>query len=536
VITTKLLARLARTDSGQVIVLVALMLVVLIGIGGLAIDVSAAYASQRYQRNAADAASLAGAQDLQIGSGRQLPLPADYLNARRDAVLSLTQQLKPSAVPVCATAISNDIVNCAFPGTPFVISVITDTTSPAPTCVQCDPARAVQVQVRRPNFGLAFAKIFGFVDWDVHATSVAGMVFPRKYGLVTLRPVNYLPTGADQFKKDINLAGTNTEVILHGGDVGTNTSAITNADSLIQLDAGYKIYHIDDINPDPWNGSSGDPEGVLLDDATQRIREPIGVVYPTTTGLTAFPNQADGEKSCTGLLPSELPYQAGVDPASIDVTCYGPGVYEREFRISRNTDAAFLDTGIYIFEDGVDISGYLFGGLRSDQPGVALVLTNTSKTFSGANAEGITLNYGDLTCADVSCRATPAVGPGGPVALGGVPLTIMVKTDDTCFQPGSSPRLPILCTSGSGVNYGTNVLKLTGNGILQVAGIVWAPTDNVKVNSNYTGQDGTIGQIIAWTVEYDGGSALNLETAQDDGPGVLRLDTACSPGAVCVSP
>jgi hypothetical protein len=527
----RVLRRLAWED-GQVVVLVALMLVVLIGFAGLAIDVSGAYAAQRFQRNVADAASLAGAQDLQTGTSRALPTAAQYRQARRDAVKSLLQQLSPSSTPPCANdaATLNDIVKCRL-NTGYEVSVIADITAPAPTCVQCDPQRAVQVHVNRLQFGLALARIFGFTNWNVSATSVAGMVFPKRYGLVTLRPPVPLPNGTDQARKDVDLSGTNTIVTLHGGDVGTNTSAFTNSDSMLVLDPGYKIYHIDDITPDPWNKGSGTPPGELLHEL---VREPTGVSFPAESGLIEYPNQVAGEKTCTGILPTSLPYQPGTDPSKITVTCYGPGIYDKDFDV-KTKNAAFLDAGLYIFKGHVDVDGYLFGGLVSGQPGVTLVLRSNAG-LDGQQADGITLNYGDSSCADPSCRAKAGGGPPASLSWNGVILTIMVRTDDTCFVAGSVPRLPHGCTSGSGTNTGTSVVTLTGNGILQVAGVIWAPTDNVKIASNFTSQAGTIGEIISWTVTYSGGSELNEEVAQEDGPGILRLDTGCSPGASCVNP
>ncbi|HYV29880.1 MAG TPA: pilus assembly protein TadG-related protein, partial [Candidatus Binatia bacterium] len=65
-------------QRGQILVLTALMMVILIAITGLAIDISAAYMADRWQRSVADEAALAGAQDLQIPGSRQLPGPGDY--------------------------------------------------------------------------------------------------------------------------------------------------------------------------------------------------------------------------------------------------------------------------------------------------------------------------------------------------------------------------------------------------------------------------------------------------------------------------
>ncbi len=54
----------ARDESGQVLVLATIMMVVLIAVAGLAIDVGHAYLVQRQLQSATDAAALAGALDL----------------------------------------------------------------------------------------------------------------------------------------------------------------------------------------------------------------------------------------------------------------------------------------------------------------------------------------------------------------------------------------------------------------------------------------------------------------------------------------
>ena len=53
-----------KDESGQVLVLATIMMVVLIAIAGFAIDVGHAYLVQRQLQAATDAAALAGALDL----------------------------------------------------------------------------------------------------------------------------------------------------------------------------------------------------------------------------------------------------------------------------------------------------------------------------------------------------------------------------------------------------------------------------------------------------------------------------------------
>ncbi len=60
-------SRIRRDDAGAVIVWVALMMVVLLGMGALVIDVGQLYAERRELQNGADAAALAVAQDCAGG-------------------------------------------------------------------------------------------------------------------------------------------------------------------------------------------------------------------------------------------------------------------------------------------------------------------------------------------------------------------------------------------------------------------------------------------------------------------------------------
>ena len=56
--------KLYRNETGQTIVLVALMMVMLIGFGALTIDVGAMTFQKSNLQNAADSAALAGVQNM----------------------------------------------------------------------------------------------------------------------------------------------------------------------------------------------------------------------------------------------------------------------------------------------------------------------------------------------------------------------------------------------------------------------------------------------------------------------------------------
>ena len=65
-------------------------------------------------------------------------------------------------------------------------------------------------------------------------------------------------------------------------------------------------------------------------------------------------------------------------------------------------------------------------------------------------------------------------------------------------------------------------------------GVQYGPTDNMAISGN-SSSTGRVGQLWAWTLKYSGGIQVNQEGIASQGPGMLRLDAACTaPGTPCV--
>ena len=86
-----------RFERGQILPLFALMLVVILGMAALAIDVGRKYADLRVDRRAADAASLAGGQDLQQDAGTRAVGQPERYRARLHALSTLVDELGATA-------------------------------------------------------------------------------------------------------------------------------------------------------------------------------------------------------------------------------------------------------------------------------------------------------------------------------------------------------------------------------------------------------------------------------------------------------
>jgi hypothetical protein len=546
-------------ERGQILVLAALLMVILIGITGLAIDVSAAYMADRWQRAVADAAALAGGQDLQIPGSRALPGVTQYQNARKHAMDLLVSELRGTSTPSvalgspCLTA-----AGCALPGTPYVVAI---RTNPSPSHVDCDPQRCIQVTIRQPAFGLTFGRIFGQSTWIVSSASVAGIVQAPQYGIVTLRPPD--PRGGTQNQKDLFINSSN--VFVQKADVGTNTNVVCSgfaSGAELRLDTafGFAVYHFDPFQA--WTSGAGaclnPPSGVF-------ISSPIEIPpyqIPTRTGATPIYSNAaaamdPSAATCAAqqlLVPDEYrelkTNQKINDLSKVTVTCFLPGVYnftlDAKDPANGLPNAFLLEPGVYFFDYGVKVESSLIGGYVPNKPGVALVFKEANTTNPGGpgqftttrNISLLALNVGNKYCpgpAGTVCPsgrfwATAAQGPQGLVqtpAPNSILLTVMVEPDPNCTVGLVEPTS---CNDNKNKTIG-----LTGGGNIFLAGVQFAPSDNSALQGN-SGQRADIGAFWAWTIQFSGGTEFNLSGSDAAVAGVLRLDPACSPTVSVCNP
>jgi hypothetical protein len=108
-------------------------------------------------------------------------------------------------------------------------------------------------------------------------------------------------------------------------------------------------------------------------------------------------------------------------------------------------------------------------------------------------------------------------------------MTLIVPPDSRC--PVVFPY-PASCSNAV---ENTNIsIDLSGGSGLYLAGVQYAPSDNVTIAGNTT-TGGYVGQVWAWTLRYTGGSVINQEGSPSAEPGTIRLDAACTaPGTPCV--
>lgn len=548
--------------QGQILPLFALMLVAIIGMMALAIDVSSAYSARRAYRTAADAAALAGAQDLQQ-PGTRAVTSAQYDAARAHSIAALEGQL--GAAATCTLPVGGRS-NCTFISSPLTASVLTPLPSAA-SCRSCDPNRSVQVTVSHPTFQLTFSRVFGVQQWSVSTTSVAGIEFRSAYAIVTLRPPKKVGSTFDI--KDITIDG-GTIVTVQQGDVASNSNMnYSGSGSMMVLDPGFQMRYY------PGNPPSGPTWGPLP------VGEPIATLvadpnyrYPDMTGAPTYP---DARTSIAGpgkpVLRADDPLDTSCadQVALVDVTryafmatqtpdkiyCYNPGIYESGTGSQSATitvgpaEVALLKPGAYYLKNGLDVGGRLIGGYVGGSPGVALMFDERGPgncldcRFVGNSALTIALNAGSRFPTTTGIPAKPAIdwtgvevitsGPASPTPP--VLMSILVRRDTdgsggsaACVVPTTTPFIePTACDANK-----NQTVSIAGNGQIVLEGAQYGPTDNMTISGN-SSSNGRVGQLWAWTLKYSGGVAINQEGSTSVGPGTMRLDAACTaPGTPCV--
>jgi len=513
--------------------MVAASLTVMLGFSALVVDIGMMWNAQQVHRGIADAAALAGAQEQQIYGIRGINAAARE-EARYVAMTQIRDRIGATGMPTCAIGgaptsdvdgdgklgYPADIRNCPFPGTDFTASVL----APSPICVNCDPTRSFMVEVSS-NVPTILAGLFGRDGWAVRKTSVAAITYSADFAVLTLRPpVPNASTNA----ADVGING-GSRLHVSIGDIGTNTNVVlTGGGSTIQIDEGYKIHHYDAVPHPSWTGMAPAKKLINL------IADP-NHAYPTRTGAATYNSAAEAAASAAtcAAARASLPAQY-VDPTSgraisdplmtKPVRCLKPGIYNYGVT-AVNSEVLILTPGAYFVDKGLTVRGILIGGYTGGQPGVVLVFNETvAGRMDANNALVFALNAGGQFGGGSGAEAAPALAANGvPVQTGGdtnLAITLMVTKDPNCR--------PVLPYPTSCNDNGNSALNMAGGGSLYLAGVQYAPTDNVTFSGGSAG-DGQAGRIVVWTVKYSGGTRMTQQyPGEREGNGILRLDAACT--------
>lgn len=553
-------------ERGQILVLFALFLVVLIGFAAVAVDLGSYLKVRRDYQNAADAAALAGAPFL-VGN------TPDRTSARKAAWTSLENQLN---ITVAGSPWTSDTPA----GTPetdsngtFSLWVSTPPVNagakyPGTYTGSDDKSIFVYVQAQSPSY---FSHIFGINGSLVSAWATAGD-FPSSFAVITLRQ----PTQAGPAQPDINLAGSNVTLTVVGGDVGGNYNMKLNSSSNLVLpnDSGVYLHDYISCGQSCWGNTQINNGGIPAPFALKTAKQLPGPIpdpnYPlpsNTIGGPIAPTAAGGAlpfgylknakdtKSGNGNVNlgsgGDNPDSAHVPSVTTDANgvehCdtakavrIGPGYYTNiavNGSICLVLDPAYSHSclsigtgtgyctdapaaipfaqlpGVFYINGTVSVKG---GGMIVGD-GVTLVLRplnspNDNGQFAaggGTNSSGIV----DLNATEIS---------GGWTRRGVSPYNWVTSGCQyglaACWQYTSTYESDLTQTGialyvmrrdqtgqiGIPSDDNTTVVKINASAALTWTGVTYAPHDNVFL-AGQPGHNG-VGQLVCWTFTFNGGT------------------------------
>jgi Flp pilus assembly protein TadG len=188
----------AADERGAISVLAALVIAVTLGIAGLGIDFGYVYYCQDRLQTSTDSAALAGAEQINVGSGGTAATVAETYSSSGAGSLNRYSQVTANMAP------GYPVLKCL--------------TSIGVACTGPDNANAIEVsqQAVVPTF---FARLFGLGSWPISATSLAsskgGTVQPVDVEIIldstaSMNTVDPSCSSGGATREDCALAGVRT--------------------------------------------------------------------------------------------------------------------------------------------------------------------------------------------------------------------------------------------------------------------------------------------------------------------------------------
>jgi Putative Flp pilus-assembly TadE/G-like len=547
-------------ERGQVLVLTALFLVVLLLAGALAMDYSSWLVARRDYQAVVDAAALAGAAQLPPPgvAASSTEWQADQNNAAVEALVYLSDHLGfPVTRSAAAANVSSFLNNpapyvptgsgyCVWIWTPVPLSTVS-----ASADSQCAPSSStlyspatfagdqrkvfVRVQSLRPAL---LGGVAGIQNELVSAIAVAGGA-RNNWAVIALKPRlntpdqyygvnimgsstltipdgdvggNYTLAWGGQYSHVVFPAGTDQEVALAEPQTVQGVGSVLNGLGIQQL--------LDNPIPDPAYGTPSMCSGSLT--------SPCWPEYPPSTGGATN----------KGVYPACATAQ-DINKHSINcangssITIY-PGRYEQVKIPSGTTVTLSKDcypgdtactsenrAGVFYFAlDNLSNGGGLYLNGTSGQPtvltgcGVLLIFDPNESGGSGIQMNvagyGNTININSTSCGMLSSPPHPGGGTtpypwyGYGAADFTNPISVWVRPN----LSGYNVTTP---------NSGSRVITMGAHATINENGVVYAPQDNTTIFGGPSGSG--VGQIVAWTITYDGGTSV---TESFQGPALIR--------------
>jgi hypothetical protein len=467
-----------RTESGQILVILVVALVVLLAFTALAIDVGMTYSDRRYDQSAADAAALAGAQAAAI------QMRSDYYddpNHVNGSTVSFVCSSQPAWVQSgMAKAAEGAIARAGTNG--FALTAQSDLTNlqnaQQGVYVDCCDQTAIN---NSDGDCATHAEMGVFVHVmlsSTSATSFTHLVFGGPLRNTVTSVARVQPAGPMYFGQAIislnencdngnkNDGGTflsgNHELKLNGGGMHSNSCITNNGNSgTVQISDGAATYNGDSYIQ--FNGKYSCPEYT-----TNFNPCPIPGDLVPRIDVTADCSSFDDAHTY-----NSLPNNA---------TTLSPGVYNFDPRLTGKKDI-FMNPGLYCFNNGFSVESNFKGKLTGN--GVTIYMSGANSAIKIAGATQL-----DLTPPTVDTNGVPTTGTP-PAILGMLIL----------YPP---------------TNHSDIDIDGTGNSILQ--GTIYAPYSVIHIGGNgsicsITDQNADTNctvQIVGDTIDLSGTTDINI--------------------------
>ena len=450
--------------DGQVVVLFALALLVLIGVAALVFDVGQNFVDRRKEQDVADAAALAAARYL-----TDCPTPQSVANC-------------PAAVAAAvALATSQGYTNGVNQ------AVVTVKIPPGSETEFAGIADTVEVAISSTR-GSIFLGVFGQVTQRTGALGVAqnstGYTLP--YSLIALDPTSCGTNKITGNGGGITTGGTvhvdsncpNQALLLSGG--GVLTAPECDVVGGVQVSGG------------ATNNCTTQPTGVTVFGDPLRELPP-----PPQPAAPADVVRVSGNKPIPSACPGGSSPATAANPASCSFNASGsvfrlfPGFYPGGLTFQAGT--FYLEPGVYWLGGG----GYSMSGSGA---------TVISVAPGGATLGGGVLFYLGQD-PDPGVQAACVTSPGGPGCYAGWSMQgSSASIQFIGIQSGPYANMVIYVDRG----YTNPTITLNGAATgFTLTGTIYAPTAFIKVNGN--GATSLSAQIIGYDVQVNGnGGAINV--------------------------
>jgi Flp pilus assembly protein TadG len=510
--STPLMAR--RGDPrGQVLVLFALMLVVLLLVSALAVDYGGWLVTKRNYQNVSDAASLAGAQQLTRSittNKQQLAREAAWQSVK--AALNFGAGLDPAA-----QATTSSSANGYYTESGYKVWVASPPADAGSAYVGHVSGPGV-VYVRIDHAGMDYLSRIVDTKRTVSAWSTAGR-FPANFAVIGMCSPTSITTNCLAGDANIKLDGTNTNLIINTGDLGTNRWARDGGvSSGVALGADSNAYM--QLFDTCWAKSTNQCQlwgydGTNVDTSTTRAAIPLGAPIPDpnyaapTINSTTAPNECRGAGTVQ-LASAQVLERPAADPGQVSdlpiklasaIQPAVPGrIMDAAVKISGTVSSGGVPVYVGVTVDLVNATtnvvskttttngsgAYNFTGVNNSPPNYYLRVTDSTATQEYATTSTASVSYTADTTVNISVSKNPLVtgtvrSAATSAVISGATVTISaLGTNYTATTNGSGVYSRYIPAFGNTVAYG---LVASATGYVDGSALIPVPT---AVDQTYT--------------------------------------------------